>query len=204
MPVFTVSPQLFFFVGLAPFACAGAALLALKRMRGMEISVRREILKWCFTLYALLALSLTLFPVRFDPSAVYPRFMPELLNLVPLKTIRQIFDIAVNRHYPMFYRFKAVALNIGGNLLLLMPLGFFLPVRSRRFRQSWVCALSAFFVSCSIELVQFIETSFCLTSSCTTDVDVVILNVAGALIGFLIWRLIIAISIPKKNGRNEI
>ena len=76
---------------------------------------------------------------------------------------------------------------IGGNVGLLLPLGLIGPVLMPSLRRVCRLALVALCVSVAIELIQlagtltgFIERS--------VDVDDLVLNVVGALIGWLVWR----------------
>lgn len=70
---------------------------------------------------------------------------------------------------------------LGGNLLLLTPLGALLPLLGRRFRNWFTVTLLSAAVSACIEVVQgvfIIGRAF--------DVDDVILNTAGALLAYLL------------------
>ncbi len=78
--------------------------------------------------------------------------------------------------------------NILGNLFLLMPLGFFLPLISKSFRRFRNVCLTAFATTVLIESIQFVSQYF--GSVRTADVDDVILNTLGACGGFYIFRLL--------------
>ena len=93
------------------------------------------------------------------------------VNFTPFKTI-QLYDLFDKQ--------------VMGNLVMLLPLGIYLPVLYKKLRK-----LSGFFgvllisllVSVQIELLQL------ATSFRSTDVDDVLLNTLGACIGFLIFQL---------------
>ncbi len=83
--------------------------------------------------------------------------------------------------------FRIAAENLLGNIIAFAPMGFLLPLIIKKCRK----ALNIFIVSISaslvIEILQFV---FDLGS---TDVDDVILNVAGALLGFCAYKVIVVI-----------
>ncbi|WP_106402105.1 VanZ family protein [Actinocorallia populi] len=81
---------------------------------------------------------------------------------------------------------KEAAIAIGGNLLLLSPMGVLLPMVSRRMRGPLRLTLLAALVSLGIEAVQGTA-----VSGRTFDVDDIILNTAGVLLAYLtVGRLV--------------
>jgi VanZ family protein len=76
-----------------------------------------------------------------------------------------------------------------GNVGLLLPLGLLGPVLMPSLRRVPRLALVALGGSVAIELVQLVATSVRFINR-SVDVDDVILNVAGALLGWLLWRAI--------------
>ncbi len=79
--------------------------------------------------------------------------------------------------------------NIGGNIVLFIPLGIFIPLIFNKSNKAVI--LSGFAISLCFEVFQFI---FTIGNS---DVDDIILNVLGTIIGFFIFKFISKIS---KNG----
>lgn len=79
--------------------------------------------------------------------------------------------------------------NIAGNLALLAPLGFLLPLFWRYFISAKNTILFAARLSLSIELLQ-------MAAGGVTSVDDLILNTAGAAIGFLLAKLLLRICPP--------
>lgn len=77
-----------------------------------------------------------------------------------------------------------VVANVGGNALLLAPLGFLLPLFWRYFSSAKRTILFGFGLSLSIELIQLIAGG-------VTSVDDLILNTAGAAIGFALAKLLL-------------
>lgn len=68
-----------------------------------------------------------------------------------------------------------------GNIAMFVPLGFFPALLWRRWRW-WKALLLGFFSSCAIEFIQFFIGR-------STDIDDVILNTTGALLGFALYAL---------------
>jgi len=72
--------------------------------------------------------------------------------------------------------------NLIGNLLLFFPFGLYLPFFMQRMRKL------RFFVLTVAGLIIIIEILQCLTRSGSMDIDDLILNLTGALIGFLLFN----------------
>jgi VanZ family protein len=76
---------------------------------------------------------------------------------------------------------KAALMQIGGNFVLLMPLGVLLPVLSSRFRGPLRILLAVGFVSLCIETVQGT-----MITGRAFDADDVILNTIGAVVAYVL------------------
>ncbi|MBQ3489853.1 MAG: VanZ family protein [Clostridia bacterium] len=102
-------------------------------------------------------------------------------NAVPLKTIMRYFRYAcIKRDTESIW--LAVS-NIGGNLILFLPMGFFLPCLFRALRRSdhTLCVIALTVISC--ELLQGI---FRIG---VPDADDMLMNLLGALLGFGIAKV---------------
>jgi glycopeptide antibiotics resistance protein len=91
----------------------------------------------------------------------------------------------INLHpFLMFKQFQIGSTQVIGNLVMLLPLGIYIPLLfpglSGFFRVFLICLL----VSISIELMQLI------TNVRSTDIDDVILNTSGAVVGYIIYKLL--------------
>ncbi len=98
-------------------------------------------------------------------------------NLVPFQEIKRFWI------YREVVGAKAAFLNIGGNIIGFCPFGFFLPILSKEFRNGVKTVCMGFCLSLSVECIQLI---FRVGSF---DVDDIILNTTGALLGFLCFVL---------------
>lgn len=99
-------------------------------------------------------------------------------NLVPFTEIRRFL------RYRDTLGMRAVLLNVYGNVIGFLPFGAILPVMHRKLRSfARVTGLGALFSVC-VELLQLVSRR----GSC--DVDDVILNTAGAALGYLIFAAV--------------
>lgn len=92
-----------------------------------------------------------------------------------------------------------VVANIAGNAALLAPLGFLLPLFWRYFSSAKRTILFGFGVSLSIELIQLIAGG-------VTSVDDLLLNTAGAAVGFMLSKLLMRACprlAPKRQGHAQ-
>ena len=135
---------------------------------------RKALLWGLFALYVL-CLALLLFQRRLQPEQSF--------NLIPLRTIRGYFLI-LGREDAAAEAFRPYAVtNFLGNLLAFLPLGLFLPLLFRRQRRFWLFLLTAALCIAFVELLQLLSRRGAL------DVDDLLLNLPGAILGWLLWRL---------------
>lgn len=81
------------------------------------------------------------------------------------------------------HKYKYWLGQIGGNLIMLMPLGIMLPILFEKFR-SMKTVIAAFGFSLFIEITQYI------TGRGLCELDDIFHNTLGALIGYLIFKMI--------------
>ena len=108
-------------------------------------------------------------------------------NLIPFFEINRFIE-----HYEIL-GFKAVALNIIGNIVAFMPFGFFIPFFSNRCRYFLNTVFYTFELSLCVELIQLI------TKVGSFDVDDLLLNTIGGALGFLVYHTVCWFYI-RKNG----
>lgn len=110
-------------------------------------------------------------------------YLPQLkYNLFPFETFVNFFDII--KHSPSPERVLGAYENLIGNVVMFIPLGFFLAYFSPACRKAGRCALGALGIMLAVELTQF----FSLLGS--LDFDDLLLNTIGALMGLAVYRLI--------------
>lgn len=101
------------------------------------------------------------------------------LNLEPFHTIRLFLKILSTQAYS-----STAVINLGGNVIMFIPLGFFLPRVFPPLREFLRTILATALIITAVELTQL----FTLLGSC--DIDDLILNVMGAAMGYGIHKLI--------------
>src|SRR5450432_3660225 len=85
-----------------------------------------------------------------------------------------------------------------GNFIMLLPLGIYLPLLYKKTKGFFSVTFVAMMVSVSIELMQL------ATNVRITDIDDVILNTAGASLGFIIFLVINAVIIKPLNTSRRV
>ena len=142
------------------------AALALGFFR-LCVSVWRQLFKGSWVILGLLALYMSiLYALTGIPSIRYFVFRPQV-NLIPFS------DFGDSRFFWLS----------GMNTLLTVPLGMLLPLCWKQYQHFPRTAAVGFLVSLSIELSQM----FCFRA---TDIDDLILNTLGTMVGFLLGKLL--------------
>ncbi|MEK3997131.1 VanZ family protein [Psychrobacillus sp. FSL W7-1493] len=99
-------------------------------------------------------------------------------NFIPFRTINlYIHSIA---HGTL--NIKIPLKNLGGNLILFLPMGIFLPLIIKRINNIRI------YVITMTVLLLFIEVTQVVSRRGSFDIDDLILNMLGAVIGFAIWN----------------
>ncbi len=97
-------------------------------------------------------------------------------NLVPFREILRFWSYRDQLGFPVMFT------NLFGNILIFVPFGFFLPMASR-YRSFWTTLLSSFGLSLCVEIFQL------LTKVGSFDVDDLILNTLGGILGYIIFAI---------------
>ena len=97
-------------------------------------------------------------------------------NLVLFKEIKRFWN-----YRNQLGIFSAFA-NLAGNILIFIPFGFFMPVACVR-RNILATTIEAFFLSFAIEVIQLVTKVGCF------DVDDLLLNTLGGVIGYIIFLI---------------
>lgn len=137
----------------------------------------REVLVWGLLLYVAFLLYNT-----FEPFRILLERQNQRANFVPLQGILKmienasIFDDEVTQ--------RIVFINLAGNVLIFTPFGMAIPLLEKQLNRGWLVILLGLAISLLIELAQ----TFLIRR--VFDVDDLILNASGTLIGFLIYALL--------------
>jgi glycopeptide antibiotics resistance protein len=149
-----------------------------KKTTGIDISFSREFLLFVFYLYIIAIAAITIVPLSYS---VHRTPGENDLNFVPLKTTMNAI-----KHAMKFERFRISMLfqNTAGNIVMFVPLGFLLPLVIKKINSFARVFFAGLFFSALIELMQYTERSFGVYRS--VDIDDVILNTLGAILGWMI------------------
>ena len=133
-----------------------------------------------FGLYCALMLWLLFDRPGYVPGIPYWEQVESNLNLVPFRTLR-LFARLLDSSHPEYVR--AAVINLFGNVIMFIPLGFLLPVTFRSLSILWKTLLTTALLICAVEILQL----FTLVGSC--DIDDLILNVLGAALGYGLHKI---------------
>lgn len=103
------------------------------------------------------------------------------LNLQPFKTIKMYANIVINSTNGNLLRHALI--NLAGNVVMFVPLGALLPGIWKRMRGVLSTFLSAALLILLVEAVQYV------TGLGSCDIDDLILNLAGVVLGYGMWKL---------------
>ena len=126
-----------------------------------------------FILYVLALIYFLFFSEEYGRIAMEER--DYRYNLIPFVEIRRFWV------YRKQLGFLAVFTNLFGNVAGFLPFGFMLPVITGKMRSGFLITLAGFGLSLTVEVIQLITKVGCF------DVDDLILNTAGAALGYLLF-----------------
>lgn len=144
-------------------------------VRAKKVNIAREIIMQFYFVYVMSLIAVTFFEFRvfFTSWRFSANLTPFTETIAMLKGARPGTSLA----------------NILGNLILLAPFGLFLPVLDKAFRKIAKIILAGFFVSLSIELLQYILMVRLF------DVDDIIFNTTGVALGYLVYLILVKIKL---------
>ena len=159
----------------------------MRKKRGMQIA---------FVLYAGLMIWLLFFQSARIPdygAADYWQQVCSGWNLKPFRTVGNFMDVLLRKAYYVekwesasvyAYEARHAVINLGGNVGMFIPLGFFLPGVFSKLRKFWKTLAASAGIICAVELLQL----FSLLGHC--DIDDLILNLIGVAMGYGIFAIL--------------
>ncbi|MDL2323905.1 VanZ family protein [Ruminococcaceae bacterium OttesenSCG-928-A16] len=142
--------------------------------------ISREVLLALFAVF-LAAFATQVFSpgAGFTPATLFSSFWHRLqtgtdINLIPFKS---------NWQFVTSNNWEHAFLNLAGNVLIFSPIGFFLPLLWQRWQRFYKVALCGLAFTCFIEFSQLFIARY-------TDVDDIILNVLGTMLGYGVYALL--------------
>ena len=143
--------------------------------------MKRKLFRAGFAAYILLMLWLLFIRYRNAEVTDYWAQVQNRLNLVPFSSMGSMLRALWHNPYPNVL--WTVVYNIGGNIAMFVPLGFFLRALFPRYRSFLRCMAAVALIMTVVELCQL----FTLRGFC--EVDDVMLNLAGAAVGWLMAKI---------------
>ena len=134
-----------------------------------------------FLLYCAVMLWLLLARTPNEAGVPFSVYLQTHFNPVPFRTIRRFSRLLRPPVRP--YLVRIALRNLLGNIVLFIPLGYFLPEICGSLRKFWLTFLSVAVIITTIELAQLL----CMVGTC--DIDDLLLNLLGASLGYGLYRL---------------
>lgn len=158
----------------------------IKLIRDKKINWHLEIIRLLFIIYIAELVNVTLFPVFID--------IGNKLSIFPISYEKRVYSVFVNIN-PFYYNFNHASLhtvikNILGNIFLMIPYTILLPFNFRKMRKWYTAIGTAFLTSVSIELIQLVWQLTMLSTARKTDINDIIQNLIGAVIGFVCYNFL--------------
>ena len=136
---------------------------------------RREALLWVFVFYLICLYQITVFRYGISPNLWHAwQNSLDSINLTPF-----VHTVKLYYAYTKWFFFY----NLLGNILWFVPFGALLPVVGKR-HGFWFTTAMGFCCSVSIEVLQF------AFATGISDVDDIIFNTAGTVLGFILYLCI--------------
>jgi len=168
-------------------------LLFIEKKRGEKL--KTIMLHSLFYFYVVAVMGVTLFPLPIAQSVIEHGRRYNYLesnNFIPFKFI---YDSIITLSYdlnapfiPFWSSFAVVLRQVGGNILLTMPLGFLVPIIWKN-RDTFIKTLIVgFWFSFGIEASQFLISLILGYTYRITDIDDIILNCTGCALGYLVYK----------------
>ncbi|AOL97840.1 VanZ family protein [Bacillus subtilis] len=151
-----------------------------------RLPIHKHIVIFCLLVYFFNLISVTLFPIPIDTVLIKDMrddtYIPFVSgnNFIPFYFFVDIYHEGLQPY---------VIRSIGGNLILLMPVGLLFPLLFNKLNVKRIL-LTGFFISLFIELIQLSFSVYIGTIYRSFDVDDLILNTLGTLIGYWFFYIL--------------
>lgn len=156
-------------------------LISILIMYKRKLPKSKVILIAIFIIYLTGVFCLAFFPVDYM-NTVNEDFdiMENCIKLIPFDFIKDTIQTK-----PLDY----LSVQLGGNILMTIPFGIMLPMIFRTDKK-WLYLLYSLGLTVFIEIMQFVVGFVLNTFYRTTDIDDIILNFSGAVIGLIIYKFL--------------
>ncbi|MGE7879766.1 VanZ family protein [Peribacillus muralis] len=141
-----------------------------------------------FTIYISSLISVTIFPFPIQKFLIETMIEDQLglkHNFIPFKIFYDAMSFG-----SLSFGLTILLKQVVGNIILFLPMGFVLPMIFTNIQTIRKVIFSGFLASLSIELFQALAGLWIGYNYRASDIDDLIFNVLGTVIGFLIWKLL--------------
>ncbi len=189
--LYMINGSLFIILGVICYLIVRGILIGTKNKK--HVIWWKEIVSFLFVVYICMVVAVTLFPLPIGfPSNI--ENLNRSVNIIPFASIiKDINQIGSAYDGDALFMIGLIVRNVGGNILLLMPLGFLAPILWDKYKKFKNTILLGFTISVSIELLQLIQSLFSGVGR-ITDIDDVICNVIGCILGYFIYKITIMLA----------
>ena len=160
-------------------------------MDNSKRKTRHFVYNMLFIIYIALLIYFLFFSDTFGRTTAYDEYR---YNLQPFAEIKRYITRVRDTDYLMFI------INIVGNVALFIPFGFLFPLMTGKNREKLILMFLATFIvtvtSCFI-----IETIQLLTKVGVFDVDDIIMNACGSVLGYIIYAILVKCRMIKIQRR---
>lgn len=150
------------------------------------LPIHKHIVIFCLLVYFFNLISVTLFPIPIDTVLIKDMRDDTYIPFVSGNNFIPFYFFVDIYHEGLQYY---VIRSIGGNLILLMPVGLLFPLLFNKSNVKRIL-LTGFFISLFIELIQLSFSVYIGTIYRSFDVDDLILNTLGTLIGYWFFYIL--------------
>ena len=167
---------------VSPLAAAAAAALAVHARRRGDLGFAVAV-SALFVLYLGWMTSAVFFPIPVEATvrALEGPARPIDVQLVPLRGVEAVLASGM---------LGTIVWLVGGNILVFVPFGFMLPIVTPRTDGWRRAALAGLALSLTMEATQLAVSLLVGYAYRVTELDDVLLNVLGVLLGFSLYRLV--------------
>ncbi len=131
--------------------------------------------------YIITLVGVLFFPIIYDKSVfINPEANNPSINIIPFNTVLSILE----NDPSTFIR------QVLGNIIIFIPMGFFLPVYISRLKRLKSCFFAVLSLTVIIELTQLLLDFILVKNYRCCDIDDVILNAIGGMIGYAIFSIV--------------
>ncbi len=149
-------------------------------MDNIKKSNKKHLYTVLFIVYMAFLIYFLFFSDVFGRTTVYDHYR---YSIVPFTEIKRYWNLLIEGDWMPFI------INVCGNVILFMPFGYMFGMFADRKQTGVVMGLLDTFVAAFL-MILIVETCQLLTKVGVFDVDDIILNVSGALLGYVAYRIV--------------